>query len=168
MRGDTDTFALNILACENAASSDVCVLYTFRATQRQMLVFQGVTLTYTSDKSSCTYTCTTLRATHQLQSEHNPTVLTLTLHLGPCINCTMNITQHKLHMSMRILPLSAVCRERLNTLQPKQPACWSEGYLKPKPGTYCHLPDVCRLCVLWSLSLSLQSVRRRKKVASHV
>ena len=48
VRGDTDTFALNILACENAASSDVCIFYTFRAThlpKRQMLVFQGVTTT---------------------------------------------------------------------------------------------------------------------------
>ena len=70
----------------------------------------------------------------------------------------MNITQYKLHnISMRTLPLSAVCIERLNALQPKQ-SCWSEGYLKPKPRTYCHLPDVCLLCVLWSLSLSLQSV----------
>ena len=70
----------------------------------------------------------------------------------------MNITQYKLHnICMRTLPLSAVCIERLNALQPKQ-SCWSEGYLKPKPRTYCHLPDVCLLCVLWSLSLSLQSV----------
>ena len=31
--GDTDKlFVLNILACENAASSDVCIFYTFRAT----------------------------------------------------------------------------------------------------------------------------------------
>ena len=84
------------------------------------------------------------------------TVLTLILHLGPYINYRVNITQYKLHnMSMRTLPLSAACIERLNALQPKQP-CWSEGYLKPKPGTYCHLPDdVCRLCALWSLSLSL-------------
>ena len=96
-------------------------------------------------------------------------ILTLILHLGPYINYRVNITQHKPHMSMRILSLSAVCIERLNTLQPKQP-CWSEGYLKPKPGTYCcHLPDVCRLCVLWSLSLLLQSVPRcNKKVALYV
>ena len=55
--GDTDTFALNILAHENAASSDVCIFYIFRAThlpKRQMLVIQGVITTYTSDKSSCT------------------------------------------------------------------------------------------------------------------
>ena len=45
---------------------------------------------------------------------------------------------------MHTLPLSAVCIERLNALQPKQ-SCWSEVYLKPKPGAYCHLPDVCRL-----------------------
>ena len=48
MRGDTDAFALNIiLACEKAASSDVCIFYTFRAThlpKRQMLVFQGITI----------------------------------------------------------------------------------------------------------------------------
>ena len=43
-------------------------------------------------------------------------------------------------MSMRTQPLSAVCIERLNALQPKQ-SCWSEGYLKPKLGTYCHLPE---------------------------
>ena len=72
-------------------------------------------------------------------------------------------------MSMRTLPLSAVwCIERLNALmQPKQ-SCWSEGHLKPEPGTYWHLPNVCRLCDLWSLSLSLQSVPRCKKVASYV
>ena len=42
VRGDTFTFALNILAHENAASSDVCIFHTFRAThipERQMLVF---------------------------------------------------------------------------------------------------------------------------------
>ena len=45
VRGDTDTlFALNILASENAASSDVCIFYTFRAThllpkRKKMFVF---------------------------------------------------------------------------------------------------------------------------------
>ena len=76
----------------------------------------------------------------------NPTVLTLALHLGPYINYRVNIAQHnKLHKSMRTIPLSAVCVERrLNALQPKQP-CWSEGYPKPKPGTYCHISDVLLL-----------------------
>ena len=96
-------------------------------------------------------------------------ILTLTLHLGPYINYRVNITTHKLHMNMRFLPLTAaVCIGTLNALHSKQP-CWSEGYLKPKPGTYCYLPDVCHLCVLWSLSLSLQSVPRcNKKVALYV
>ena len=41
--------------------------------------------------------------------------------------------------------------------------------MKPKPGTYYYLPDVCHLCVLWLLSLSLQSVPRcNKKVALYV
>ena len=48
VRGDTDTFfALNILACENAASSDVCIFYTFRAThlpKRQCLFFKVLLL----------------------------------------------------------------------------------------------------------------------------
>ena len=97
------------------------------------------------------------------------TVLTLlTLHyLGKYINYRVNITQYKLHISMRTLPLLAVCIERFYALQPKQ-SYWSKDYLKPKPGTYCHLPDVCRLCVVWSLSLSLQSVPRCKNVALYV
>ena len=62
----------------------------------------------------------------------------------------VNIAQHKLHKkSMRTLPLSAVvCIERrLNALQPKLPYC-SEGYPKPKPGTYWHISDVCPLVTL--------------------
>ena len=60
VRGNKDTFALNILACENAASNDVRIFYTFRVARLpKPPCFQGVvTTTYTSYKSSCTYTCT--------------------------------------------------------------------------------------------------------------
>ena len=52
-------------------------------------------------------------------------------------------------MSMRTPPLSAVCIERLNALQPKQ-SCWGEGYLKPK---LAPTAIFMMMCVLWSLSV---------------
>ena len=48
VRGDTDTFALSILAWKNAASSVVCIFYTFRATHLpKPLIFKVLLLQHT-------------------------------------------------------------------------------------------------------------------------
>ena len=65
-RADTQTRSRStyLLAKTPPLVTCVCIFYTFRAThlvpKRQILVYT----THTSDKSSCTYTYTTLKATH--------------------------------------------------------------------------------------------------------
>ena len=73
-------FALNILACENAASSDVCNFYTFRP---------GPDIWYLNVKFLLLLLHTPLI---------NPAVLTLGLDQGPRINYRAIITQMYLHI----------------------------------------------------------------------
>ena len=83
MRGDTDTFALNKLAWENAAYSDVWCIFTHLGPHIYLNVkylFFKVLLLHNASASGPLI---------------NPAVLTLALHYikGPHINYRANITQ---------------------------------------------------------------------------